>query len=164
MCFFEALSETAEISLTGGVGFKRDKLNFRNSMGSVKAEGRPSFPCVFLEKSMLFGKIRQYSDPSLSGDPLIAWGSWEAGMHRVDMGLAAPWEERKRKLASSYGSVGLDLYHDRHVEERKERISLYGLMDFEKLHCLKIKQPSHYHQFEELPSFFGEWFLSLIFN
>lgn len=31
-------------------------------------------------------------------------------MHKMDMGLAAPWEEKKQGLSLSYGRVVLDLF------------------------------------------------------
>lgn len=49
MCLFEALSKTAVMSLPAGGSFKRDKLNFGNSVGWVKAAGRSYFHRALLE-------------------------------------------------------------------------------------------------------------------
>lgn len=54
MCLFKALFKTVVISLPVGDSFKRDELNFGNSVGSMTAAERSCFHCALLETDILF--------------------------------------------------------------------------------------------------------------
>lgn len=121
----------------------------------AKAADKPYFHCVLLEKGVLFGRIHRTQTLPCPVTPQFLEVP-EKHASQSGHGLAAPWEERKQNLASTYGSVGWTSPRQAGGRKRRKKkpIWAYGLCKTPLFK--KSKRPGHYHQFEELPSFWGE--------